>query len=137
MAKVTGIGGVFLKCEDPKKMNEWYKNTLGMTPNDYGVAFEFIKPNNEKGFLQLGTFAKDSDYFGKDSQKSMMNLRVDNMEEMITQLKASGVKILGDLQEYEYGKFLHIEDIDGNKIELWEPIDTVFEKDSTPKQEMS
>lgn len=136
MAKVIGLGGVFIKCENPKEMNAWYKNTLGLNVNDYGVGFEFIKPNQEKGYLQLGTFEKESTYFGNQKQQAMLNFRVDNLEEFIPLLKKQNVNILNDLETFEYGKFIHIEDIDGNRIELWEPVDSVFEKDESPKQQL-
>lgn len=136
MAKVIGLGGVFIKCENPKEMNAWYENTLGLTVNDYGVGFEFIKPNQKKGHLQLGTFDKNSDYFGDKTQQAMLNFRVDNLEEFIPILKARNVTLLTELDAFPYGKFIHIADIDGNRIELWEPVDSVFEKDDSPKQSL-
>lgn len=134
MGKVTGIGGVFFKFRDPKKMTQWYSEVLGMTTNDYGVLFAFNNGNDKKGFLQLGVFEQDSNYFGDPSQQAMVNFRVDNMSELIKVLEHHQVKMVNEVQEYEYGKFLHIEDPEGNRIELWEPIDAVFSTE--PSTEM-
>src|SRR5690606_27960854 len=129
MAKVIGVGGIFFKFKNPKEMRHWYSEVLGMTTNDYGVLFQFNLPESKPGFLQLGTFEQDSDYFGAASQTAMINLRVDNMEELLLQLKAQNVTIVNNIETYEYGKFLHIEDPEGNRIELWEPIDQAFSKE--------
>jgi len=130
MGKVTGIGGIFIKCNNPEEMNNWYRDVLGMTTNPYGVLFSFNDSNSPKGFLQLGTFPTNSDYFGNESQQSMLNFRVDNMMEILEVLKKHKVQIVKDLEEYEYGKFVHILDLEGNRIELWEPMDGAFEKEA-------
>lgn len=130
MGKVTGIGGIFLKCKNPEQINNWYRDVLGMTTNPYGVLFSFNNISSPKGYLQLGTFPQGSDYFGNEKQQFMLNFRVDNMNEMIDILKLNNVKIVKDLEEYEYGKFIHILDIEGNRIELWEPLDDAFEKEN-------
>ena len=126
MAKVIGIGGVFLKFRHPKEMKSWYQDVLGMTTNDYGVLFRFNLPNLNPGSLQLGTFDESSDYFGADSQKAMINFRVDDMEALLSKLKENNVKIVNEIQVYDFGKFLHIEDPEGNRIELWEAVDSEF-----------
>ncbi len=134
MPKAIGLGGIFIKCENPKEMNAWYKNTLGLNVNDYGVSFEFTTSQNTKGYLQLSTFDKESKYFGNDKQQAMLNFRVDNLEAFIPILKQQKVDILTELESFPYGKFIHIADIDGNRIELWEPVDAVFENDMSAKQ---
>jgi len=126
--KVVGIGGIFLKFEDPSKMNRWYEEVLGMTPNDYGVLFAF-NTSSQRGSLQLGTFPSDSDYFGATEQRAMLNFRVNDMEKMLERLNHFNVPILNEVQTYEYGKFLHISDPEGNRIELWEAIDTAFDQE--------
>lgn len=78
----------------------------------------------------MGTFPANSDYFGHESQQSMLNFRVDNMMEILAVLKKHDVQIVKDLEEYEYGKFVHILDLEGNRIELWEPLDGAFEKET-------
>lgn len=126
MAKIIGLGGVFIKFNSPDKMRSWYKNTLGITTNDYGVLFQFGGSDTKPGYLQLGTFDKDTKYFGSKDQHVMINFRVDDLETFANDLKSNKVKILSDIDTYDYGKFLHIEDPEGNRIELWEPIDEEF-----------
>lgn len=130
MGKVTGFGGILIKCNNPEEMNNWYRDVLGMTTNPYGVLFSFNDNTSPKGFLQLGLFPSDSDYFGSECQQAMLNFRVDNMTEMLEVLKTQRVRIVKDLEEYEYGKFVHILDLEGNRIELWEPMDGAFEKEA-------
>lgn len=132
MGKVIGIGGIFLKFEDPKKMREWYEKVLGLTTNDYGVLFQFNHSSQQRGYLQLGTFEKSTNYFGSENQQTMINLRVDDMESMMNVLIENNVPILNELEEYEYGKFLHISDPEGNRIELWEPVDQSFTDANEP-----
>lgn len=128
MARVTGIGGIFLKFNDPEKMRNWYSEVLGMKTNDYGVLFEFNgDTNNKKGHLQLGTFEKNTEYFGDASQQCMINFRVDDLEKLMQMLENAGVTIVDSIESYSYGKFLHIEDPEGNRIELWEPAGSDFE----------
>ena len=136
MAGVIGIGGVFLKFKDPSKMKEWYSEVLGMTTNDYGVLFEFNGGKTKKAYLQLGTFEEATDYFGASSQQFMINFRVEDLEAMISEFKTHGVTIVDELESYSYGKFIHIEDPEGNRIELWEPVDSEFEKSPDSKMPM-
>lgn len=134
MAEIIGIGGIFLKFTDPTAMREWYNSILGMRTNDYGVLFEFNGNNSAtKGQLQLGTFPKNSDYFGKESQQSMINFRVDDLVAFEEILKGKKVKIVDSLEAFSYGKFLHIEDPEGNRIELWEPVNEGFSESDEPK----
>lgn len=137
MAGIIGLGGVFLKFNDPTAMRKWYSEVLGMQTNDYGVLFEFNgDTSSKKGYLQLGTFDATTDYFGSDQQKVMLNFRVDNLVELKASLENNGVKILNEIEEYSYGKFLHIEDPEGNRLELWEPVDSEFESSEDAKMPM-
>ncbi len=126
--RVTGIGGIFFKSKNPEKIKNWYKEHLGMIVNEYGSVFEFIKSGEpfEKGYLVWSPFKEDTDYFNPSGKEFMINYRVENIEDLVEQLKKEGVKVLDEIETYEYGKFVHIMDIDGNKIELWEPIDKAF-----------
>jgi predicted enzyme related to lactoylglutathione lyase len=128
--KVTGIGGIFFKCKDPKKMREWYKTNLGLNTNEYGAVFEWRQgaDTTKKGFTQWSPFSEKTKYFEPSTKDFMINYRVENIEELIAQLQKSGVIITDTIEAYEYGKFVHIMDIEGNKIELWEPNDIEFEK---------
>lgn len=128
--KVTGIGGIFFKTKDPKATREWYANHLGLAVHDYGSAFEFRNANRpeEINYLNWSPFEESTDYFNPSEKEFMVNYRVQHIEALVDQLKSQGVKILDEITEYEYGKFVHIMDADGNKIELWEPVDEVFTK---------
>lgn len=126
--KVTGIGGIFFKCKDPDKMKEWYKNHLGLVTNQYGSLFEFRKTEepHSKGYLQWSPMDYKTTYFEPSKKEFMVNYRVENMEELVNELKEQGVEVVDEIETFEYGKFVHILDPEGNKIELWEPLDEVF-----------
>lgn len=129
MAQVIGLGGVFLKFQQPEAMRSWYKDVLGMDTNAYGVLFEFNGDTHPtKGYCQLGTFEASSDYFGDATQQAMLNFRVDDLVTFKKQLELANVTIVDELESFSYGKFLHINDPEGNRIELWEPVDSEFEK---------
>lgn len=130
MAQVIGLGGVFLRFKNPSQMRAWYEDVLGLTCNDYGVLFKFNATQNQPGYLQLGTFEANTDYFGSLNQQVMINFRVDDIEEFLLFLASHHVKIVNEIETYPYGKFLHIEDPEGNRIELWEPIDEEFSSES-------
>ncbi|MEQ9168297.1 MAG: VOC family protein [Fulvivirga sp.] len=126
--KVTGIGGIFFKAEDPAKMKEWYSKNLGLLTNEYGSLFEFRDSDNpdSKGYLQWSPFDAKTKYFEPSQKEFMINYRVENLEGLVEDFKKNGVTVLDEIETYEYGKFVHIMDPEGNKIELWEPIDSVF-----------
>ena len=128
--KVTGIGGIFFKCKDPKKIREWYKTHLGLNINQYGAVFEWRQgaDTTKKGFTQWSPFAEKTKYFEPSTKDFMINYRVENLEGLIVQLGKDSVTIVDKIETVEYGKFVHIMDIEGNKIELWEPNDTEYEK---------
>ena len=123
--KVTGIGGIFFFSDNPKETKEWYAKNLGLETNDWGSTFEFRNVNKpeEIGSLQWSPFKKGSEYFAPSKKEFMINYRVQNIEGLVNNLKENGVTILDDIASYEYGKFVHIMDTEGNKIELWEPVD--------------
>jgi len=126
--KVTGIGGIFFKCNDPEKMKSWYGQHLGLVTNEYGSVFEFRKTDHpdQKAYTVWSPFEADTSYFKPSEKEFMVNYRVENLEELVKELKDKGVEIVDDIEEFEYGKFIHILDPEGNKIELWEPVDEVF-----------
>ncbi len=133
--KVTGIGGIFFKCNDPSKVKKWYQKNLGLNTDEYGALFEFRDANDpdKEAYLQWSPFPEDTKYFEPSEKEFMINYRVENIEALIEQLKSDGVKILDDLESFDYGKFIHIMDMEGNKIELWEPVDSVFTKENKDK----
>jgi predicted enzyme related to lactoylglutathione lyase len=124
MKKVTGIGGIFFKCKDPNKMKEWYKTNLGLDAGPYGASFEWYEEadSTKKAVTQWSPFKETSKYFDPSTKDFMINYRVANLEALVEDLKKAGVTILDDMQSFDYGKFIHILDEEGNKIELWEPI---------------
>ena len=125
MKKVTGIGGIFFKCKDPKAINEWYKTHLGFDTSPYGTSFEWreIDDSTKKGLTQWNPFAENTKYFEPSTKDFMINYRVKNLEALVEQLKNEGVTIVDKIEDSEYGKFVHILDMEGNKIQLWEPKD--------------
>ncbi len=128
--KVTGIGGIFFKCKDPDHMREWYANHLGLVTNEYGSLFEFRQGDRPeaKAYLQWSPFAAETDYFHPSRKEFMINYRVADIESLVAELKASGVEVVDEIETYDYGKFVHVMDPEGNKVELWEPVDEVFTK---------
>ena len=129
MKKVTGIGGIFFKCKDPKAMRDWYKNHLGLKTNDYGSVFEWRQgaDPDKKGFTQWSPFPADTKYFEPAQSGLMINYRVHDIEALVAELKKNGVTVVDNIETYDYGKFVHILDPEGNKIELWQPDDVAYE----------
>ena len=130
LKKVTGIGGIFFKCKDPKKMRAWYAANLGLNTNQYGAVFEWYQgaDSTKKGFTQWSPFNEKTTYFAPSTKDYMINYRVDNMDALIAELKKNAVTIVDTVETAEYGKFIHILDIEANKVELWEPNDIEYEK---------
>jgi predicted enzyme related to lactoylglutathione lyase len=125
MKKVTGIGGVFFKSKDPKATNEWYKKHLGFDMTQYGASFEWltVDDSTKKGLTQWTPFSENTKYFEPSTKDFMINYRVENLEALIEELKKENVTIVDKMETYDYGKFVHILDHEGNKIQLWEPTD--------------
>ena len=130
LKRVTGIGGIFFKCKDPKKLREWYQTHLGLNTNQYGTVFEWYQgaDSTKKGFSQWSPFRETTKYFEPSTKEFMINYRVDNLEALVVELKKEGVTITDTIQTVDYGKFVHIMDLEGNKLELWESNDIVYEK---------
>jgi predicted enzyme related to lactoylglutathione lyase len=128
--KVTGIGGIFFLSKNPNEIRNWYNKNLGLSTNDYGSTFESRNSNNpdEINYLQWSPFAETTKYFTPSTKDFMINYRVQNIEALVKNLHANGVTILDSIESYDYGKFVHIIDPEGNKIELWEPVDRVLTK---------
>lgn len=126
--KVTGVGGVFFFSEDPEKIKAWYTDNLGLETNQWGSSFEFRNANrpDEINYLQWSPFKEGSEYFQPSKKEFMLNYRVQNLEALVEKLRANGVTILDAIETFDYGKFVHIMDPEGTKIELWEPVDSVF-----------
>ena len=125
MKKVTGIGGIFFKCKDPNKMKEWYKTHLGLDTTDYGATFEWREDADptKKGSTTWSPFTEKTKYFEPSTKDFMINYRVEDIESLVNELKKEGVTVIDTIEAYDYGKFVHILDMEGNKIQLWEPKD--------------
>jgi predicted enzyme related to lactoylglutathione lyase len=124
--KVTGIGGIFFLSDNPKETKEWYVKNLGLEISKWGtVSFESrnINKPDEINSLQWNTVKPGNEFFSQSKKEFMINYRVQNIEGLVNKLRENGVTILDDIASYDYGKFVHIMDADGNKIQLWDPID--------------
>jgi len=129
MQRVTGIGGVFIKTKDVKALAAWYDKHLGFSfgENPY-VNFKWVNENNPAvpGNTVFSFFKKENTYFDPSDSPFMINFRVKDLVALLETLKREGVEIVGEMMEESYGKFGWILDPDGNKIELWEPVDDKF-----------
>lgn len=123
--RVTGIGGIFFKCKDPKKVIHWYEKNLGLTTNPYGATFSWYEgtDSTKKGQTQWTPFPENTKYFAPSTKDFMIDYRVDNLQLLVAELKKNNVTIVDTIETYDYGKFVHILDLEGNKVQLWEPID--------------
>ncbi len=124
--KVTGIGGIFFYADSLEEAKEWYSKNLGIAINDWGASsFDTrnIDRPDEINSLQWKPFKKGDKYFSPSKKDFMINYTVQNIEGLVHKLKENGVAVLDSIETYDFGKFVHIMDAEGNKIELWEPID--------------
>jgi predicted enzyme related to lactoylglutathione lyase len=119
MAKVTGIGGIFFRSQDPKALAAWYHRHLGINPTP--TSAEDMPWMQEAGATVFAPFAKDTDYFGPETNQFMVNFRVDDIDGMIAGLEKAGLEITSREDMAGVGRFAHMFDPEGNKIELWEP----------------
>src|SRR5688572_15833721 len=122
MKKVTGIGGIFFKCKDPNKIKEWYNTHLGLYAGPYGASFEWLEVDDstKKGLTQWNVNTESAKMYEPSTNEFMINNRVENLEALVAELKKENVTICDEIATYDYGKFVHILDIEGHKIQLWE-----------------
>ncbi|MBO0950743.1 VOC family protein [Fibrella forsythiae] len=123
MKRVTGIGGIFFKADQPDQLRDWYGEHLGFNTDQYGASFEWRRADapDQKSVTQWSAFPADSPYFAPSEKTFMLNFQVENLVELLDLLRQEGVTVLGEIEEHDYGKFGWIMDPEGNKIELWEP----------------
>jgi len=123
MKRVTGIGGVFFKAENPGRLYEWYEKHLGIQrePHGQGAAFPWRESDGSEGVTAWSLFPKNTEYFAPSHASFMINYRVDDLDALLAALKAEGVEIDPKREDYDYGRFAWIMDPEGNRIELWEP----------------
>ena len=127
---VTAGGGIFFKSQDPEKLKEWYREHLGILAGPWGAVWQWRKESegNGPGFTVWSPFNHDTNYFEPSGHDYMLNYRVNDLEKLLEKLKQSGIKQIGQMETYDYGKFAWISDPEGRKIELWEPVDDVYLK---------
>ena len=127
--KVSGIAGVFFLSHNPGKLKKWYHENLGLINGPYGSRYEWQELHGDTtrmGSLQWSPMSDKGNYFLPSGKDFMINYRVENLEKLVAKLKEDSVPLLDTLTIYPYGKFIHLMDIEGNKIELWEPKDQAF-----------
>jgi len=110
--RVQGIGGFFFRAKDPKAISQWYQTHLGIDPQVW---------NTDAGPTSFTPFKEDSDYLGDRGHQWMLNFRVRDLDKMAAQLRAAGIAVDVDPQSYPYGRFAHLHDPEGNRLELWQP----------------
>ncbi len=124
MARVTGIGGIFIRARDPKALGEWYAQHLGIQLTEWGGAqflwSDEIPPTT--GSTAWSLFPADTKYFGGGPQPYMVNYRVDDLDALLAQLAVAGVPIDPQREDYPFGRFAWITDPEGNRVELWQPL---------------
>ena len=119
MEKVTGIGGLFFRAEDPEALARWYADNLGVNP--VPAAYDALPWRQEEGYTVFAPFSADTDYFGRPKQQWMVNFRVRDLDAMAAQLRANGIVVEIDPQTQPIGRFARLHDPEGNPVELWEP----------------
>ena len=124
--RVTGLGGFFFKTKDPNAIKQWYNKHLGLNTDQYVCTFWWKDKEGQDCTTQWSPMKDDTNYFKPSKSPFMMNFRVENLEELLKVLRLEGVTVVGEIEEYSYGKFGWILDPDGNKLELWEPNDKAF-----------
>ena len=124
--RVTGIGGIFFKSKNPEATKDWYNKHLGFNTDEWGSTFWWKDKEGKDCSTQWSPMKEDTDYYEPSKKPFMVNYRVENLEELLEELKKEGVEIVGEMQTFDYGKFGWIMDPEGNKIELWEPKDKAF-----------
>jgi predicted enzyme related to lactoylglutathione lyase len=118
MARALGVGGIFFRARDPKALSAWYEQHFGITRVDATSLF-FDGPT-AAGMTVFAHFPHDTAYFGTGTQQAMLNLRVENLDALLTELAAAGVSIDPKRDDQSYGRFAWITDPEGNRVELWE-----------------
>lgn len=121
MKRVVGLGGIFIKCQDVEKMNNWYRTHLGIDLQQWGAMLHHRDdPRTAEAYSVFSFFKSDSKYFDPSPAQFMVNFRVENLDALVEKLREEGVELSGEPQGGEYGKFAWVIDPEGNKVELWE-----------------
>jgi len=125
MARITGIGGIFFRADNPKALRDWYVEHLGVIPDSHfdGTDFKWREKDAPHiiGRTVWGPFDRDTSYFGDSAQAYMINYRVDDLDGVIAQLREAGCAVEDKIEEYDYGRFAWATDPEGIRMELWQP----------------
>ena len=122
MKRVTGIGGIFFKAQNPETLGAWYRDHLGLDVTDWGGAiFNWGGPGSEKGTTIWSAFKSDTTYLDPGTASFMINFRVADLHALLAALRSEGCNVVDRTDESEQGKFGWVIDPEGNKVELWEP----------------
>jgi predicted enzyme related to lactoylglutathione lyase len=124
MKRVTGIGGIFFKANDPAALQAWYKQHLGIDVQVWGGAqftWSDAEGNPANGSTAWSIGRTDDSRFAPSTSAFMVNYRVADLHALLTALKHEGCNVLEQVDESEYGKFAWVIDPENNKVELWEP----------------
>lgn len=129
-ARVHGLGGVFFRSADPEATRRWYQDHLGLAVDDCGSSFAWRRDSasEQRAFTLWSPFEAETEYFGNDDQQFMINFRVDDLDGLLAQLAEVGIKPVSAIETQPHGRFVHIIDNDGRRIELWEPVDDEYEQ---------
>ena len=119
MTRAVGVGGIFMRAADPKKLHAWYEEHLGIKRTEDG-AFAFFS-EGPREMTVLAFFPMDTNYFGPTEQRAMFNLRVDDLDAVLEKLRAAGADIDTKREDQDYGRFAWFNDPEGNRVELWQP----------------
>jgi catechol 2,3-dioxygenase-like lactoylglutathione lyase family enzyme len=123
MAKVTGVGGVFFKSDDPAALRKWYHEHLGIDVQDWGAVFLWKRDRPHIAYTVWSPFPADTTYFEPSGKPFMINLRVDDLQGLLARLRASGARVLDRFEKGENGDFGYVLDPEGNLLELWQQKD--------------
>ncbi|MCH8330511.1 MAG: VOC family protein [Bacteroidetes bacterium] len=124
--RVTGIGGIFFKSKNPEQSHKWYEENLGIQTQNNHTAFIWKRESGEDALTVFSIDKPDAENYKPSPSPFMLNFRVDDLEALMKEMVANGVEQIGEIESFSYGKFGWVLDPDGNKVELWEPIDKAF-----------
>ncbi len=121
---VTGLGGVFFLCRDPEAVNAWYREHLGIETQAFGYVFKWHEPTDptQIGYTVWSPMRETTDYLAPSASRLMVNYRVDDLDGLLAKLRAEGVTQVGTAEDHPNGRFAWVLDLDGNKVELWQPV---------------
>jgi predicted enzyme related to lactoylglutathione lyase len=122
MRKVLGIGGVFFRTPDRAALMEWYREHLGIDSEEWGAVFRWGGTPASDGYTVWSPFGNESEHLGEPGQDFMINYRVADLAALVAELTTSGVRVVGPIEDHPNGRFAWIEDLEGRRVELWEPV---------------